>query len=382
MKNRVWLACIMAAIALTSSALVGPHKPASRPFCEQTDVFIAGENGYHTYRIPAAIVTAKGTVLAFCEGRKSGSGDTGDIDTVLRRSFDGGRTWQPMQIVADDGPNAIGNPCPVGDRNTGTIWLPLTRNLGSDVESRILDGTSKESRTVWISKSTDDGATWSKPKELTATTQRPDWTWYATGPGVGIQLRSGRLVIPCDHAVEGSKTYESHIIYSDDHGETWKLGGVVTPNVNECQVVERSDGALMLNMRSYFRNNRRMIAMSRDGGMTWSAPVADPALIEPVCQASLIVGQVAKLPYRLLFSNPASTKRENMTVRVSYDEGKTWPVARTLHAGPSAYSCLTVLPDGTIGCLYERGDKRYHEKITFAGFNSEWVAEGTGVDKR
>jgi sialidase-1 len=373
-----------------------PDAKASSFPLAQTDIFEAGKDGYNTYRIPSLIVTAKGTVLAFCEGRRKSSSDTGDIDIVLRRSFDNGATWQPMQIVADDSSNTLGNPCPVVDRATGTIWLPLTRNLGSDTEDRIRAGTSKESRTVWMSKSTDDGATWSKPEEITKTTKRPDWTWYATGPGVGVQLRSGRLLIPCDNNVAGSKMRQSHVIYSDNHGATWKLGGVATPNVNECQVVERSDGSLLLNMRCYEGKNRRAITASTDGGLTWSQPTLDPTLIEPVCQASLLRyveqggslsganrpqrdgRQVDNLSYksRLLFSNPAAAKRENMTVRLSYDEGKTWPTSKTLHAGPSAYSCLTVLSDMTIGCLYERGEKRYAEKVTFARFSLEWLTDG------
>ncbi|MCX8037294.1 MAG: glycoside hydrolase [Candidatus Sumerlaeia bacterium] len=351
----------------------------AKPFLEQTDLYVGGEGGYHTYRIPALIVTKKGTVLAFCEARKHSASDTGDIDTVVRRSTDGGRTWQPLQMVWDDGPNTAGNPCPVVDRDTGTIWLPLTHNLGTDTEKQIAARESKGTRTVWMTKSTNDGATWAKPWEITATTKRPNWTWYATGPGIGIQLKSGRLVIPCDNKEADSKEEQSHIIYSDDHGATWQLGGVVTPNVNECQVVELRDGSLMLNMRSYTGKNRREIAYSRDGGLTWTPPQTDPNLIEPVCQASLIahagrVGNQAN-QFVLLFSNPASTKRENMTVRASFDEGKTWPVGRSLYAGPSAYSCLAVLPDGTIGCLYERGEERYSERITFARFNWEWLMQ-------
>ena len=147
---------------------------------------------------------------------------------------------------------------------------------------------------------------------------------------------------------------------------------MVGPHCNECQVVELADGSLMLNMRSYRGNNRRLVAISKDGGVTFSKPVEDEALIEPVCQASIL-----RLPGEkggILFSNPASTKREKMTVRLSRDEGKTWPHAKALHAGPAAYSCLAVLPDGDIGCLYERGDKNPYETITLARFTRGWVA--------
>jgi sialidase-1 len=171
----------------------------------QSAVFVSGTDGYHTYRIPSLIVTKKGTLLAFCEGRKKGPGDAGDIDLLLKRSFDGGKTWAKTQVVWDDGPNTCGNPCPVIDARTGTIWLLLTHNLGSDTQAMILAGKSKGTRTVWLSRSDDDGATWSKPVEITRQVKKPNWTWYATGPGVGIQLKSGRLVVPCDNYLVGTK---------------------------------------------------------------------------------------------------------------------------------------------------------------------------------
>ncbi|MCY3021151.1 MAG: sialidase family protein [Planctomycetota bacterium] len=351
---------------------------AEQPALRQDDVFVSGQDGYHTYRIPALLVTAKGTLLAFCEGRKGGQGDSGDIDLVLKRSLDGGATWLPLQVVWDDGPNTAGNPCPVLDRSTGTIWLPLTRNLGQDSESQIMAGTSKGTRTVWITKSTDDGATWSEPVEITQTTKDPSWTWYATGPGCGIQMQSGRLVIPCDHAVATTKAWRSHVIYSDDHGATWKLGGATAEKCNECQVVELAGGSLLLNMRSYHGRKCRAVATSTDGGLTWSDVTSDAALVEPVCQASFLRYTLEKDhgKNRLLFANPASAKREKMTVRLSYDEGKTWPVSKLVNAGPSAYSALAVLPDMTIACLYERGEKSAYEKIALARFSLEWLTEG------
>ena len=338
---------------------------------DEQPIFTAGEGGYHTYRIPSLIVTKQGTLLAFCEGRKNGRGDTGDIDLLLRRSRDGGKTWGKMQVVWDDGTNTCGNPCPVIDAATGTIWLLLTHNLGKDTEAEIVGGTSEGSRTVWISKSSDDGVTWSKPVDITKDVKSPEWTWYATGPGIGIQTKSGRLVVPCDSKSEKGKVRESHVIYSDDHGTTWKLGGVVGPGCNESQVAELDDGTLLLNMRSYQANNRRLIATSKDGGVTFTKPVEDKTLIEPVCQASLI--RVPGEKNTLLFNNPASTKRENMTVRLSRDGGKTWPVSRLLYSGPAAYSCLAVLADGGIACLYERGEKSPYEKMTFARFSKGWL---------
>jgi len=367
-------------LALLLLALAEPRK---------TDVFISGTDGYHTYRIPAVMVTQKGTLLAFCEGRNKGRGDSGDIDLLLKRSSDGGATWSKQQVVWDDGPNTCGNPCPVQDRQTGTIHLLMTWNRGDDRESAIKKNTSKDTRRVWVTRSNDDGRSWSKPVEVTASTKKPEWRWYATGPGVGIQLRNGpwkgRLVIPCDHSVVAPSDpdgYNSHVIISDDHGKTWRIGGTISPKVNECQIVELADGTLLINMRNYDRSKTtRAIATSTDGGMTFSQPRHDPALVEPICQASFLRYSLESEHgrNRLLFSNPArprSGDRREMTVRLSYDEGKTWPVRRVLHAGPAAYSCLTVLPDGDIGCLYEAGNAHPYEKIVFARFTIDWLTAG------
>jgi sialidase-1 len=344
---------------------------------EETDVFISGQDGYHTYRIPAAIRAKNGDLLAFCEGRKNGGGDAGNIDLLLKRSSDGGKTWSPQQILWDDADNTCGNPCPVLDEATGTLWLLLTHNLGSDKEKDIVARTIRGSRTVWVASSIDHGRTWTKPVEITATTKDPSWTWYATGPGIGIQIKhgphAGRLVIPCDYNYNDppdSKTSEhgSHVIFSDDHGKTWQLGGTIKPGMNECQVAELFDdeGTLLIDMRSYLGRAVRAESRSTDGGKTWSAPVDAPALIEPICQASLLRAEAAKL---LLFSNPASAKmRENLTVRASADNAKTWRDVVVLHAGPAAYSSLVELSATEAGCLYERGEKRAYEKITFARF--------------
>jgi len=356
-----------------------------------TDVFVGGTKGYHTYRIPALIVTGDGTLLAFCEGRKAGRSDAGDIDLLVSRSTDGGKTWTPRQVVWDDGQNTCGNPCPVVDRATGTIWLPMTWNHGQDTESQIKQNTGKDTRRVFITHSNDDGRTWAKPQEITAQTKRPEWRWYATGPGVGIQLTQGpwkgRLLIPCDHSLaspEDPDGYNSHVFYSDDHGQTWRLGGAIRPAVNECQAVELVDGELLINMRNYDRSQTaRALATSTDGGITWSAVRHDPALVEPICQASFLRYTIQPRDdrNRLLFSNPAQAepgKRRAMTVRMSEDEGKTWPVSRVLWPGPAAYSCLATLPDGSIACLFEAGEKNPYERIVLARFDCDWL---TSVDR-
>lgn len=340
-------------------------------------LFVGGEDGYHTYRIPALAVTSKGTVLAFCEGRKEGRGDSSNIDLLVKRSTDNGKTWSKQRVLRDDGANTCGNPCAMVDHETGAIWLLSTWNRGDDRESEIIDQTSKDTRRVFVMHSTDDGLTWSNPREITGDVKKSGWTWYATGPGSGIQIQhgphKGRLVIPCDHIEAGTKHYYSHIIYSDDHGKTWRLGGSAPKHqVNECEVVELNGGRLMLNMRNYDRSQRtRQTAVSDDGGMTWENQRFDPTLIEPICQAAIERYSWPGNNSRsmVLFSNPASTEsRVNMTVRASFDECKTWPVQKVLHAGPSAYSDLAILADGNAACLYEAGQSHPYECIMFAEF--------------
>lgn len=345
--------------------------PAWTAELSQTEVFRSREGGYHTYRIPALIITPKGTLLAFCEGRKNSASDTGDIDVLLRRSFDGGKTWSPVQKIADIGEDTIGNPTPVVERKGGIIFLLLTSNPGPVTERQITETAPRVSRSVWITQSADDGATWTAPVDITAQAKRPDWTWYATGPGNGIQLRSGRLVIPCDHNRRENNERHSHVIYSDDRGKTWQIGGIAGDKTNESAVVELKDGNLLLNMRSYHGKNRRAEQRSRDGGLTWLGLELNDTLIEPVCQASLIAAVPAgkKSDGRLLFSNPAATTRARMTVQFSADDGRTWRASRLIHEGPSAYSSLAMLTNRKVTLLYERGDKNPYEQITFAKFD-------------
>jgi sialidase-1 len=211
----------------------------------------------------------------------------------------------------------------------------------------------------------------------------PDWTWYATGPGIGIQLRSGRLVIPCDHAEKGRKANASHVIFSDDHGKSWSLGGSLPPVTDECQAVERADGSVLLNMRQNAGKGRRAVSVSKDGGETWGDLAYDPALVEPVCQGSLLrlTGGTRGEMSRILFSNPAGSRREKLTLRLSYDEGETWPVAKLLHGGPAAYSCLALLPGGDIACLYEGGATPY-QKLILARITLEGLTDGRDALRR
>lgn len=365
--------CLFAAtlLVLSTTLATGAEEP------NQVDVFVSGQEGYHTFRIPALLRTQAGTLLAFCEGRKTGRGDHGDLDLVMKRSDDGGKTWGDLTLIYEEGGDAkitIGNPCPVQDERTGTIWLPLCRDNDD----------------VLMMHSTDDGRTWSEPVDITKQVKLPNWGWYATGPGVGIQLKrgshAGRLVIPCDHGekYKGQRVKMSHCFYSDDGGKSWQLGESVSPHTDECQVVELPDGKLMINMRNYWaktggekeKGSKRAVAYSDDGGETWSDLEFDSTLIEPVCQASLITGvpDSESSSYPLFFSNPASkNKRHRMTVRMSPPGSDEWPISRTLYKGSAAYSSLAALSEDRIGCLYERDD---YGRITFADISIDWLKEG------
>ena len=334
-------------------------------------LYKAGEEGYACFRIPSLITTAKGTVLAFAEARRNHCGDAGDIDLVVKRSEDGGKTWSGLQMVWNDSTNTCGNPAPVVDRNTGKIVLLSTWNLGSDHEKDIIAGTSKDTRRVFVLSSVDDGITWSPALQITTDVKKANWSWYATGPGRGLQISKGkykdRMVVPANHVTLDTKQNYSHAIYSDDAGKTWKLGGI-TPqdSVNESTVAEIAKGRLLLNMRNASKKRVRQTSISRNGGESWSDIKPDPVLVEPVCEGNLLTYTYPGKKPVILFSNPASkTSRTQMTIRVSRNNGKTWAFKKLLHAGPSAYSCLTVLPNGNIGCFYEAGLQKPYEGIVF-----------------
>ena len=336
-------------------------------------LFKSGTEGYHTFRIPAIVSAGRGTLVAFAEGRKRSASDTGDIDLVFRRSEDGGKTWGALKVLWDDGNNVCGNPAPVFDTETGILFLLSTWNLGEDHEQEIIAQTSRDTRRIFLLSSPDGGTSWSAPLEITLSVKKPEWTWYATGPCHGIQLKSGlhrgRMVIPCDHIEADSKKYYSHVIYSDDHGQTWQIGDI-TPmdQVNECTVAELSDGRLLLNMRNYDRTAKaRKISHSTDGGQTWGPVISDQALVEPICQASLLKmpGRRRK-PGKLLFLNPSDeSNRIRMTLHISNDDGKTWTDRKLLYGGPSAYSDLVWVKGDVAGCLFEAGLKSPYEGIVF-----------------
>ena len=336
-------------------------------------VFKSGTNGYNTFRIPSIIKTKSGALLAFAEGRKNNASDSGDIDLVLRRSENNGKTWGDLIVIRDDGDNVCGNPSPVLDNKTGNIFLLSTWNLGRDTERMIINETSEDTRRIYVMSSGDDGNSWSEPTEITKDVKKDNWTWYATGPVHGIQIQNGshkgRMIIPCDHIESKSKKYYSHIIFSDDGGNSWEIGGITPQDyVNECTVVEINKGKLLLNMRNYDRSQEnRKISVSDDGGITWGNIYSDETLIEPICQASLLRYSFSgKYKKHLMFLNPSDKKKRiNMTLKLSSDYGKTWNSKLVLHTGPSAYSDLTRLNGDGIGCLFEAGVSSPYEGIVF-----------------
>lgn len=350
------------------------YTPAFAEIDEQI-LFRSGEEGYSNYRIPAVITAANGTLLAFCEARKDHRGDSGNIDLILKHSTDNGASWSSPRVVWDAGPDTAGNPCPVVDQRTGRITMLMCWNLATDHGRDLHAGTGKDTRRVFQTHSDDHGKTWSEPKEITSKVKDPSWWWYATGPGIGIQLQKGpytdRLVIPANHSTNGY--YGAHALYSDDGGESWNVSGSIKPTVNESQVVELSDGRLLMNMRSQGvaetlrpRNGYRSIAYSNDGGASWSDPVFDDELGDPRCQASIIRYDESYF----LFSNPNPPvkpergQRIRMTVKLSEDDGESWTAGYLIDAGPAAYSALVALPKDQVGLLYEK-DK----DIAFARFS-------------
>jgi sialidase-1 len=398
--------------------LLGPASRAAEPRLVKTDLFAAGEGGYKLYRIPGLVVTARGTVLAYCEARKQTGLDWDDIEILLRRSADGGASWSQ--------PRALPHPAGRLDRNPAALAnaelarraaLPRSGQIAFHNPVAIADRGGAvhflycvDYYRCFYLRSDDDGATFTRPVEITPalTRSREDYDCkvFATGPAHGIQLRSGRLVVPVwlSTGARGNAHRPSVVatVYSDDGGGTWLRGDIVAGETDpltdpsEAALAELTDGRVLLNIRSESRANRRAVAFSPDGATGWTRPVFDDQLKEPICMASLCrLSERGKQDRdRLLFANPdnlgrggregapgAMRDRRNLTLKLSYDEGKSWPVARVLEQGTSGYSDLAVGRDGTIYCLYERGsvDGRDHfatQALTLARFNLAWLSDG------
>ena len=372
-----WLStCLLLALVSTSSPAADLGETATH-----VDVFVNGQDGYPAFRIPALITTRRGSLLAFAEGRAS-LRDHAENDIVMKRSTDGGKTWGALQLIHEDSANSLGNPTAVVVRETGRVLLMYQRYAKGFDEHKAepgLDGP-RVCRTL-LQHSDDDGATWSKPVEITAQVKLPtEVTSTAAGPGIGIQLargkHAGRILMPFNQGPFGK--WKVYAVISDDGGKSWRYGETAEEgakgHANEVQFVELNDGSVMLNARNQGGGEKlRKISISRDGGETWSATQHDTALIEPTCQASILRHPGNGDPSKdvFLFSNPGTqTGRTNGVIRLSRDEGKTWPVSRVLHPGGFAYSCLASLPDGSVGCLFERDG---YKTLSFARFTVGWV---------
>ncbi len=326
-------------------------------------LFDEGQNGVHTYRIPTIICTKNNVVMAFTEARHINQGDAGQIDIVYRRSEDGGKTFGEIITLLSNGKDTLGNPAPIYDEQNNRIVLLHCFNYGH-LDERVIR-TIGATRDIYTLYSDDEGLTWTTPVNITKQIKHPNWRWYATGPNHGVQMDSGRLIMTCNHNeeniinVETTDPTSSHIIYSDDHGVTWNIGASAVGKTNECCGVKLPNNQLLVNMRTRYRGNVRGIFISNDEGETIDEFHIDPNLVCPVCQASII-----NYNDLLIFSNPDSTERENMTVKISDDYGVSWKESLVLHKGAAAYSDLAVNKDNKVLCLYENGEERPYQRIT------------------
>jgi sialidase-1 len=355
------------------------------------------------HHIPGIVATTDGGLLAFCEARRSLEwGDWADIDILLRRSPDGGTTWLPRQKLAGEPDLTTNNPTAIMDRRRGIVHFLYNTNYYRCYH-------------VW---SADGGLTFSPPYEITHALERlqaaAPWNVAAFGPGHGIRLRSGRLIAPFwvglgSKVLKGSPRAVHHdrsstgVIWSDDGGDTWENAVIAVPNApdhdcpNEATLVELDDGTLMLNIRSRAQRHRRLIALSRTQGETWEAPAFDENLFCPHCFAGFCaLPRTGQAPSVLLFSNPDSARlppppgkpagtyaRRNLTVRASFDQGRTWPAQRVLETEGSGYSALCAGADGRLFCLYGAGGARYPERgagdMVLAEFDMNWLLAPTGA---
>lgn len=340
---------------------------------ETVTVFRSGEASYDTFRIPAIVAAADGTLLAFAEGRLDSPADAGDVDLVLKRSDDGGRTWGELEVIGADGANFVGNPSPVVDQESGRVVLLAIHKDGRDDELEILTGSGVDSSRVWLLASDDDGETWGEPEDITAEVKAPEWRWYAVGPGHAIQLRNGRhagrLVVAANHS-HATRGYGDHALISDDGGLTWELGADDTPNdavhaPDENAAAELPDGNIVFSSRNQDEGAdwHRLRTTSADGGESFTAPYAKQVgLTVPVVQGSLL--WAGGDDGRLLFSAPSDrSERIDLVIRSSSDAGMTWSEGTPITTGPAGYSDLIELTSNRIGVLHEAGETAPFERI-------------------
>lgn len=365
---------LLATFLLAATAL-GAAEP------QFSEVFTSGKDGYVSVRIPSVVVGKKGAVLAFAEGRLRAT-DQAENDIVLKRSADGGATWGTLQLLHDDGANSLNNPTALV-ADSGRIFLMYQRIPAHLKEHSKETATGFDGENIYrtfLTTSDDDGATWTPPRDVTRGTKHATGaTTVASGPGLGLQLtrgpHAGRLVMPFNEGPYAR--WQNYAAFSDDAGTTWHCGANAPgallgerSQINEVQMVELSDGRLRLNTRQFAGAKVRKTARSADGGATWSAVEDAPDLRDPSCMASVFRYSFDDAQGRILYSGPDSAQRENGTIRLSLDDGATWPVQRVLYPGGFAYSVLTRLPDGTVGCLFEADG---YARIVFARLPLEWL---------
>jgi sialidase-1 len=348
---------------------------------EKVPVFVSGQDGYKSYRIPAIVSMPDGELLAFCEGRVNGVDDFGNIQIVLRRSMDHGRTWSALQKVADNGEMQTGNAAPVVDLTDpafpkGRVFLFY--NTGNAHEGDVRKGNGR--REVWYKTSVDGGRTWSDAVNITAQVHPEDWRSYANTPGHAMQFSSGkyrgRIFVAANHSAGGPQRnfmdYAAHGFYTDDHGRTFHLSATVEmPGGNESTAAELSGDGLMMNSRNQKgQPRRRIVSVSHNGGETWDSSWYDYALPDPVNEGSLLTIGKKGGHAVLAFCNTADTsKRDNLTLRISYDDGRSWPQQFVVDRSPggavhgyTGYSDLVRMGRRKIGVLYE---KEEYSQIVF-----------------
>lgn len=343
-----------------------------------------GDDGSKSYRIPGLAVSKSGTLIACFDIRWQGTRDLpADIDVGVMRSLDGGKTWGPMIVAMDYDRNApgsagngVGDPAILVDQKTGHLFLAALWSYGDNGWQGSGAGLSQqETGQLVISRSMDDGQTWETPRSITPQIKKPQWQLCFQGPGAGIQSSDGTLVFPAQFKDELGKP-SSCFIYSQDGGDNWRISPAAIPDqppTSESQIVQVGPKLLLMTMRNEARGPMRWWSRWRwesqlsDG--TWEEPWMD--VQDPVCMAGL----TAHPSGAVLLSHNDSPKREKMTIRVSQDQGRSWSKGRLLDDRPSGYSCLTVLPDGDIGILYEVGDRNDVETLTFARFPLDWVLQ-------
>ncbi|WP_026117615.1 sialidase family protein [Nocardiopsis alkaliphila] len=346
------------------------------PLFETTDLASAGE-GAHTWRIPALEVLEDGTLIAAYDRRNDNASDLpGNLDLVVRRSHDKGRTWTEPQIVVDyDGGVGAGDPSLLVDRETGRIFLFHAHGPAGVGFFNSSDGNANDSDDILhadYSYSDDGGLTWNT-RRITEDIKDPSWFGIFASSGTGIQTSQGRLIQ--QYAYDSGDGVYAVSVYSDDNGQTWQAGEPVGPGMDENKTVELADGRIMLNSRTA-QGPYRLVAYSEDGGRTYSDPVPDHDLVDPTNNGA-VVRYDPKAPmgwpeaHKLLFTNTNhASSRQNLTVRMSCDDGQSWPVSKVLDPGAAAYSTIVPLGSDEFGVLYERGNV---EHITFARFNAGWL---------